>query len=257
MNRTAVVTGASSGIGAATVRRLRRDGWDVIGVARRTERLDALAAETGADVVTADLTVTEDIDRLRDHIGQRGPVHALVNVAGGAIGRESVVESSTEDWRRMFEINVLATKQVTAALLPLLRAASGGGRSASIVTVTSTAGHGVYEGGGGYNAAKFAERALSEVLRLELNGEPIRVIEIAPGMVHTEEFSLVRFRGDAAKAEAVYDDVPNPLTADDIADAIVYTLNAPDHVNIDRLVIRPVAQAADHKVAKGELRPRG
>src|SRR5699024_1994097 len=134
----------------------------------------------------------------------------------------------------------------------LLRAASGGGRSASIVTVTSTAGHGVYEGGGGYNAAKFAERALSEVLRLELNGEPIRVIEIAPGMVHTEEFPLVRSRGDAAKAEAVYDDVPNPLTADDIADAIVYTLNAPDHVNIDRLVMRPVAQAADHKVAKGE-----
>jgi NADP-dependent 3-hydroxy acid dehydrogenase YdfG len=255
MTRTAVVTGASSGIGAATVRRLISDAWDVVGVARRTDRLERLAAETGADVVTADLTDPGDVARLRDHLAARGEIQALVNNAGGALGKDLVEDGNVEDWQRMFATNVLATKRVTSALLPLLRRGITEGDAASIVTVTSTAGHSVYEGGGGYNAAKYAEAALTKVLRLELAGEPIRVIEIAPGMVKTDEFALVRFRGDTAKAAAVYTDVPNPLTAEDIADAIAYTVNAPPHVNVDLMTIRPVAQAANHKVAKGRLKP--
>ncbi len=255
MSRRAVVTGASSGIGAATVRRLRSDGWDVVGVARRADRLAALAQETGALVVTADLTRQDGVDHLRDYLDGSGEIHALVNNAGGAIGLESVEAGSVDDWQQMFDINVLGTKRVVSALLPLLRRGIQPGNSASIVTITSTAGHEAYEGGGGYNAAKFAEAALVGALRLELAGEPIRVIEIAPGLVKTEEFSLVRFRGDAARAAAAYNNVPEPLTADDVADTIAYTLNAPSHVNIDRMTIRPVAQAAAHKLIRGPLTP--
>lgn len=252
MTQRAVVTGASSGIGAATVRRLSADGWDVVAVARRTERLQALAAETGAEIVTADLTRAEDVERLRAAVADGG-VDALVNNAGGAIGSDTVEDSSIDDWQRMFDINVLATKRVTTALLPLLRSGASAEHPASIVTITSTAGHGVYETGGGYNAAKYAEAALSAVLRLELAGEPIRVIEVSPGMVQTEEFSLVRFNGDAARADAVYRGVENPLTAADIADIIAYTLAVPPHVNIDHVVVRPVAQAAAHKLVRGPL----
>ena len=206
-----VVTGASSGIGAATVRLFRDHGWDVVGVARRADRLAALARDTGAAVFTADLTVQADVDALRDYLAGSGPVHALVNNAGGAKGMDSVEDAPIEDWAWMFEINVLAVKRVTSALLPLLRAsvatqtAAGAGASAvaaasaDIVTVTSIAGHTPYLGGGGYNAAKSAAHAMTEVLRLELNGEPIRVIEVAPGMVQTEEFGLVRFDGDEEK----------------------------------------------------------
>ncbi|WP_165063604.1 SDR family NAD(P)-dependent oxidoreductase [Marisediminicola senii] len=256
-----VVTGASSGIGEATVRLFRERGWNVVGVARRTDRLEALAADTGAEVFTADLTKQADVDALRDFVRDGGPVHALVNNAGGAFGMASVEDGDPDDWTRMYDVNVVATKRVTSALLPLLRAAiaggqGAGGQSADIVTVTSIAGHVAYEGGGGYNAAKFAARALVNVLRLELAGEPIRVIEVAPGMVKTEEFSLVRFAGDQSKADAVYDNVPDPLVAEDIAEAIVHAVELPAHVNLDLITIKPVAQAAPHKVIRGELRPR-
>lgn len=245
-----VVTGASSGIGAATVRLFRSRGWDVVGVARRADRLEALAAETGADVVVADLTVQADVDRLRDVIAASGGANVLVSNAGGAFGMDSVEASDTDDWARMYDINVLGTKRVISALLPILRRAD----SASIVGITSIAGSVAYEGGGGYNAAKFAQRALLQVLRLELAGEPIRVIEVAPGMVRTDEFSLVRFGGDQERADAVYDNVPDPLSADDIAEAIVHAVELPAHVNIDSITVKPVAQAAPHKVIRGDLR---
>jgi NADP-dependent 3-hydroxy acid dehydrogenase YdfG len=260
--RRVVVTGASSGIGAATVRLFRQRGWEVVGVARRADRLATLAEETGATVFTADLTVQADVDALRDHLAATGPLHALVNNAGGAKGMDSVENGSIEDWAWMFEINVLAVKRVTSALLPLLRssiaadAATGAAASADIVTVTSIAGHTAYPGGGGYNAAKFAAHAMTEVLRLELNGEPIRVIEIAPGMVQTEEFGLVRFDGDEEKAKAAYTNVPHPLVAEDIAATIVSSVELPAHVNVDLLVVKPVAQAAPHLVARGPLEPR-
>ena len=229
----------------------------MVGVARRADRLATLQAETGADVFTADLTVQADVDALRDYLAQSGPVHALVNNAGGAKGLDTVEAGSIDDWAWMFEINVLAVKRVTTAILPLLRAGirSGAG-SADIVTVTSIAGHVAYLGGGGYNAAKFAAHALMEVLRLELNGEPIRVIEVAPGMVQTEEFGLVRFNGDADKAFAAYDNVPDPLSAEDIAETIVSSVERPPHVNLDLIVIKPVAQAAPTRIARGELKVR-
>ncbi|WP_235576861.1 SDR family NAD(P)-dependent oxidoreductase [Rathayibacter sp. Leaf296] len=259
MVRRVVVTGASSGIGAATVRLFREHGWDVVAVARRRERLEALAAETGADLFVADLTDSEQVDALRDHLEATGAVHALVNNAGGALGLDTVEASDAADWTRMFEINVLSVKLVTSALLPLLRrglADEGSEGSADIVTVTSIAGHIAYEGGGGYNAAKFAAHALVAVLRLELAGEPIRVIEIAPGMVHTEEFSLVRFSGDKARADKVYDGVAAPLVAEDVAAAIVSSVELPSHVDLDLVTIKPVAQAAPHKVVRGELAPK-
>lgn len=251
------MTGASSGIGAATVRAFRARGWDVVGVARRADRLAALAEETGADVFTADLTRQEDVDALRDYLQTAGPVHALVNNAGAAKGLDSVEEGSVEDWAWMYEINVLAVKRVISALLPLLRdGIRSGSPSADIVNVTSIAGHVVSLGGGGYNASKFAAHALTEVLRLELNGEPIRVIEVAPGMVKTDEFNLVRFGGDADKAASTYENVPNPLTAEDVADTIVDSVGRPAHVNLDLITIKPVAQAAPARIARGELRVR-
>ena len=254
--RRAVVTGASSGIGAATVRLLRQHGWEVVGVARRADRLEALAAETGADVFVADVTIQADVDALRDYLAELGPIHALVNNAGGALGLESVEAGSADDWIRMFDVNVIGVKRVTSALLPLLREAVVPGTSADVLTVTSIAGHIAYEGGGGYVAAKHAVASMVAVLRLELAGEPIRITEIAPGMVHTDEFSLVRFGGDRAKADAVYDNVPNPLYADDIAETIVHMLELPFYVNLDLVTIKPVAQAAPHKVIRGELKPR-
>ncbi|HEY4268093.1 MAG TPA: SDR family NAD(P)-dependent oxidoreductase [Galbitalea sp.] len=251
-----VVTGASSGIGAATVRLFRQHGWDVVGVARREDRLRALAAETGTDVFVADLTLESEVTALRDYLEGSGPVHALVNNAGGAFGLASVESSDVDDWRRMFEINVIGTKLVTSALLPLLRRGALEGGVADILTITSIAGHVAYEGGGGYNAAKFAEHAMVAVLRLELAGEPIRVLEVAPGMVKTDEFSLVRFGGDQARADAVYDNVPAPLVAEDVAAAIVHAVELPAHVNLDLVTIKPVAQAAPYKVIRGELKPK-
>jgi NADP-dependent 3-hydroxy acid dehydrogenase YdfG len=242
----AVVTGASSGIGAATVRRLRAEGWDVVAVARREDRLRALAAETGAVAVTADVTSDDDVARLVRTVLAAGPVHALVNNAGGALGADPVATGSLEDWRRMYELNVLGTVRVTQAFLPALRETGRG----DVVVLTSTAGHGTYPGGGGYVAAKHAERQIATTLRLELVGQPVRVIEIAPGMVHTEEFSLTRFAGDQDKADAVYAGVDAPLLAEDVADAIVWTLTRPHHVNIDTMVIRPRAQASNTLVAR-------
>jgi len=238
------------------VRLFRSRGWEVVGVARRADRLEALAAETGADVFVADVTVQADVDALRDYLAQLGPVNAVVNNAGGAFGLASVEDGDPDDWTRMFDVNVVAVKRITSALLPLLRRAAADGGTADIVTVTSIAGHVAYEGGGGYNASKFAAHALMAVLRLELAGEPIRVVEIAPGMVKTEEFSLVRFGGDRARADAVYENVPAPLVAGDIAEAIVHSVELPAHVNLDLVTVKPVAQAAPHKVIRGELRPR-
>lgn len=246
MQLRAVVTGASSGIGAATVRLLRAKGWDVLAVARRADRLLALAEETGAVPVVADVTDADDVARLAEQARARGPVHALVNNAGGAIGMDAVATGSVEDWRAMYEVNVLGTLRVTQALLPDLRASGRG----DVVVLTSTAGHDTYPGGGGYVAAKHAERSIAATLRLELVGEPVRVIEVAPGMVQTEEFSLNRFGGDQARADAVYAGVDGPLVAADVADAIVWCLTRPHHVNIDSLVIRPLAQASNTLVAR-------
>jgi NADP-dependent 3-hydroxy acid dehydrogenase YdfG len=238
------------------VRLLRAHGWEVVGVARRADRLEALATETGADVFVADVTKQTDVDALRDHLESLGPIHALVNNAGGAFGMASVEDSDPDDWIRMYDVNVIGTKRVTSALLPQLRAAVVPGASADILMVTSIAGHIAYEGGGGYNAAKFAEHAMTAVLRLELAGEPIRVLEIAPGMVKTDEFSLVRFEGDQERADAVYANVSNPLHAEDVAAAIVHSLELPFYVNLDLVTIKPVAQAAPHKVVRGELKVR-
>lgn len=256
VTKRVVVTGASSGIGAATVRLFRQHGWEVVGVARRADRLEALATETGADVFVADLTLQADVDALRNHLAKLGPIHALVNNAGGAFGMATVEASDADDWSRMFDVNVVAVKRVTSTLLPLLRAAIVDGASADILTVTSIAGHIAYEQGGGYNAAKFAAHALVAVLRLELAGEPIRVLEVAPGMVKTDEFSLVRFGGDETRAAAVYDNVVHPLYAEDVAEAIVHAIELPAHVNLDLVTIKPVAQAAPHKVIRGALKPR-
>jgi NADP-dependent 3-hydroxy acid dehydrogenase YdfG len=256
MARRAVVTGASSGIGAATVRELRSRGWDVVGVARREDRLQALADETGAEWFRADLTAADDVTALRDFLASGPPISALVNNAGGAFGFATVEDGDPEDWRRMFDINVLSVQRVTSALLPLLRSGAKEAGVADVLTVTSIAGHVVYEGGAGYNAAKFAARALVNALRLELAGEPIRVVEVAPGMVKTDEFTLVRFKGDREKADAVYQGVDAPLVAEDVASAIGSTLDLPAHVNLDLITIKPVAQAAPHKVIRGELRVR-
>lgn len=239
------------------MRLLREHGWDVVGVARREDRLRALAAETGCEVFVADITRQADVDALAAYLADSGGVHALVNNAGGARGMGSVEESSVDDWQWMFEVNVLGTKRVTSALLPVLRASWTPGTSVDILTITSVAGYVPYEGGGGYNAAKFAERALVAVLRLELAGEPIRVIDVAPGMVATEEFSLNRFGGDRAAADRVYENVQEPLTAEDMALAIVGALELPHNVSIEQLTVRPVAQAAQHKVHRGELTPKG
>jgi NADP-dependent 3-hydroxy acid dehydrogenase YdfG len=243
--RRALVTGASSGIGAATVRRLRAEGWSVVAAARRADRLDALAKETGAEPYPVDITDDAEVSRLADHLASTGGLTAVVNNAGGALGQDPVADGDVAQWRHMYEVNVLGTLQVVKAVLPLLREAG----DADVVVVTSTAAYGAYEGGAGYTAAKHAERMLATTLRWEIAGEPIRVIQIAPGAVHTEEFSLVRFDGDAERAAAVYQGY-DPLLADDIADAITWTLTRPDRVNVDLLVIRPRAQAHNSKIVR-------
>lgn len=242
----AVVTGASSGIGRATVQRLRAEGWDVVAVARRADRLAALAAQTGAVPHAADVTSDDDVARLVATVTAGGPVNAVVNVAGGALGTDPVADADLDRWRRMYEVNVLGTLRVTRALLPAL-VASGRG---DVVVLTSTAAHDTYPGGAGYVAAKHAERIIASTLRLEIVGQPVRVIEIAPGMVRTDEFSLVRFDGDRAKADAVYAGVDEPLLAEDVADAIAWTLTRPHHVNVDSLILRPRAQASSTTVAR-------
>jgi len=246
----AVVTGASSGIGAATARRLATEGFHVVAVARRAQRLETLAKEItagggAATAVVADITRAGDVAELRDTVeGLTGELTLLVNNAGGARGSEPVESADVADWQWMYEVNVLGTVRVTQALLPALERSGTG----TVVVLSSTAGLIVYEGGGGYTAAKHAQTAVAETLRLELNGRPIRVVEIDPGMVKTDEFALNRYDGDAAKAAATYAGVAEPLTAEDIADCIAWCATRPHHVNVDRLVVRPLAQAAQYKV---------
>ena len=251
-----VVTGASSGIGRATAKLFSTRGWDVVAVARRADRLAQLAAETGCQTFVADVTDQASVNALGKYLAETGPVHALVNNAGGAFGVSSVEAADPAEWQKMFDVNVLGVQRVTAKLLPLLRKGALAAGHADIMTVTSTAGLVPYEGGGGYNAAKFAAHAVMGVLRLELAGEPIRVLEIAPGMVKTDEFTLNRLAGDRQKADAVYEGV-EPLVAEDIAEAIVHAIELPGHVNLDLIAIRPVAQAANHKVIRGPLRVKG
>lgn len=256
MVKRVLVTGASSGIGRATALLLAEHGHQVLAVARREDRLAAIASER-IQTVVCDVTRDEDVQALRDVAAKSGGVSALVNNAGGAIGMDSVEDGSIDEWRQMFEVNVLATKRMISTFLPLLREAARDSGGADILTVTSTAAFTPYEGGGGYNAAKYAAHAMMQVLRLELVGEPIRVIDIAPGMVKTDEFALNRFGGDAERAATVYQDVDRPLTAEDVAATIVAALDLPAHVNLDLVTVKPVAQAAQHKTHRGPLRPKG
>jgi NADP-dependent 3-hydroxy acid dehydrogenase YdfG len=243
----AVVTGASSGIGAATARRLAAEGFHVIAAARRADRLDRVVDEISAlglaaTAISCDVTSDASVADLAARVG--GEVSLLVNNAGGALGADPVESGEPADWQWMYDVNVLGTLRVTRALLPALEASGAG----TIVNVVSTAGHVVYEGGGGYTAAKHAQHALTGTLRLELAGRPVRVVEIEPGMVKTDEFAVNRFGGDAARAAAVYAGVAEPLLAEDVADCIAWCATRPHYVNVDRLVVRPLAQAAQHKV---------
>ncbi|MFF1879884.1 SDR family oxidoreductase [Pseudarthrobacter sp. NPDC058196] len=243
--KAALVTGASSGIGEAAVRALRAEGWTVFAVARRADRLAALAAETGAVAIPADIAEDDDVSRLLAQVTDAGGIDTLVNIAGGARGADKVGDASTADWEWMFRVNVLGTMKLTRAFLPMLRATGGG----TVLNLTSTAGLDAYEGGGGYNAAKFGQHALTNALRLEEAEHNLRVIEVAPGLVQTEEFALNRL-GDAQAAGKVYQGVEKPLTAADVADVVRYAVSAPHHVNLDQIVIRPVAQAATHKLIR-------
>ncbi len=234
-SRVAVVTGASSGIGAATARTLAALGFHVVAVARRGDRLQQIAEEIGGTAVPADVTDDEDVQALAERLPR---VDVLVNTAGGAKGLQPVATADLEDWRWMWETNVMGTLRVTRALLPMLIDSGDG----LIVTVTSIAALEVYDGGSGYTAAKHAQGALHRTLRGELLGKPVRLTEIAPGAVQTE-FSLVRFGGDEQRAEAVYAGI-TPLAAQDVAEAIGFVASRPAHVNIDQMIIRPRDQAS-------------
>lgn len=240
--RVAVVTGAGSGIGAATARALAGDGFHVVCAARRLDRISEVAAEIGGTAVACDVTDAASVAALAEACGP--VVHVLVNNAGGAFGNDSVEESDPEQWKQMYDVNVVGMQRVTTALLPAMRASG----DALMVTMGSVAGRVPYENGGGYCGVKHAAKAMTMTLRLELCGEPIRISEIAPGMVHTPEFSLVRYNGDQAAADKVYDGVAEPLLAEDIAETVRWIASLPSHVNIDELVVRPRAQAAAHKV---------
>jgi NADP-dependent 3-hydroxy acid dehydrogenase YdfG len=245
-SRIAVVTGASSGIGAATARQLAAAGYRVVLTARRKDRIEALAGEivaAGGSATAYQLDVT-DRAAVDEFATAFRTVGVLVNNAGGALGADPVATGDPADWRAMYETNVIGTLNLTQALLPKL-VASGDG---TVVVVSSTAGHGTYEGGAGYVAAKHGAHVLAETLRLEIVGRPVRVIEIAPGMVKTDEFALTRFGGDQDKAEKVYEGVAEPLTADDVAETITWAVTRPSHVNVDLLILRPRAQASNTKV---------
>jgi Short-chain alcohol dehydrogenase of unknown specificity len=243
-SRRVVVTGASTGIGQATARLLAQRGWTVVAVARRRERLEALAEQIGCEYWVADLTDETQVKEMAAHVLKGGPVDAVVNNAGGAIGVDRVAEGDPARWSAMFERNVLTALHCSRPFLPGMRERGG-----DLVFVTSTAAHDTYPGGGGYVAAKHAERVIANTLRQELVGEPVRVIEIAPGMVRTEEFSLNRL-GSQEAADRVYEGVASPLVAEDVAEAIVWTLELPSHVNIDSMIVRPVAQATNTLVAR-------
>jgi NADP-dependent 3-hydroxy acid dehydrogenase YdfG len=243
-HKVAVVTGASSGIGAATSLLLANNGYRVIATARRADRLAELAqSSSNIETCVADLTAQPDVDALAAFCAGK-PVEVLVNAAGGAFDAATVLEGDPEVWKKTYDLNVIATLRVTKAITPLMQSHGRG----HIVIISSTAGHRAYENGGSYVAAKFAETSVAHTLRLELNGQPIRITEIAPGMVKTDEFAVNRFAGDAVKAAKVYEGVDAPLTADDVAESIRWSVMLPDHFNVDSMVIRPLAQAANHKV---------
>jgi NADP-dependent 3-hydroxy acid dehydrogenase YdfG len=241
MTRTAVVTGASSGIGAATARALARDGFHVVCAARREDRIKDLAAEIGGRAVVCDVTDPESVAALAAEVDD---VDVLVNNAGGAYDQDTVEAADAEVWVRMFDVNALSVVRVTQALLPALRAGDGG----LVINMGSTAGRVAYENGGGYTAAKHAVKVITQTLRLELVAEPLRFTEIAPGMVKTDEFTLNRVGGDQDRYDKVYEGVAEPLVAEDIAECVRWVASLPSHVNIDELVVRPRAQAAQHKV---------
>jgi NADP-dependent 3-hydroxy acid dehydrogenase YdfG len=240
--RIALVTGASSGIGAATVRELAAARLDTIAAARRLERCEELAAEVGGRALALDVADRGSVDQLA---GQIETLDVIVHSAGGALGLEPIGEADEDRWRQMWESNVAGVMRVTKALLPILR----DGIDPQIVIVGSVAGVEAYEGGGGYTAAKHAVRAVAKTLRLELLADAIRVTEIAPGMVETE-FSLVRFDGDAGRAGAVYEGL-EPLRAVDVAEAVVFCVTRPPHVDIDYLGIMPTAQATAKVAHRG------
>jgi NADP-dependent 3-hydroxy acid dehydrogenase YdfG len=236
---TAVVTGASSGIGAATARQLAAEGFDVVIGARRVDRLEALAGEIGARFAPLDVTDDSSVAAFCDEVG---PCRMLVNNAGGARGLDSIADADEDQWRWMYEANVIGVLRVTKRLLPTL-VESGDGH---IVVIGSIAAHEAYPGGAGYNAAKFGVRAMTRALRLELLGQPVRVTEIDPGMVETE-FSTVRFDGDADRAAAVYRGV-TPLTAHDIAECVTFAVTRPSHVNIDEMIVLARDQTGPREV---------
>ncbi|WP_406271809.1 SDR family oxidoreductase [Streptomyces sp. NBC_00191] len=245
-NPVAVITGASSGIGAATARGLAAAGYHVVLTARRKDRIEVLAAELAAaghraTAYALDVTDRPAVDEFASSLDR---CDVLVNNAGGALGADPVATGDPADWRQMFEVNVIGALNTTQALLPALTSGGDG----TVVILSSTAGLATYEGGGGYVAAKHGAHVLAETLRLEIVGTPVRVIEIAPGMVKTEEFATTRFRGDEERAAKVYAGVAQPLTADDVADTITWAVTRPSHVNIDLLVVRPRAQASNSKV---------
>jgi NADP-dependent 3-hydroxy acid dehydrogenase YdfG len=233
--RVALVTGASSGIGEATVRALAAAGFATVAAARRVERCEALAREVGGRAVRLDVTDDDSVAALADAVG---PVDVVVHSAGGALGLDRVEDGDVEQWRWMYDANVLGVLRVTKALLPGMRAGGNG----HVVVLGSIAGFEVYPGGGGYTAAKHAVHAVCRTLRLELVGEPIRVTEVAPGMVDTE-FSAVRFGGDVERAGAVYAGL-TPLGAQDVAEIVAFCVTRPPHVDIDHVVVKPVAQAS-------------
>ena len=233
--RVAVVTGASSGIGEASARALAADGWHVVVGARRIERLEALAKDIGGEAYVLDVTSDESVAEFASHLDR---VDLLVNNAGGAKGLEPLVETTVEDWQWMYEVNVLGTVRMIQALLPKLHDAPE--NSGLIINMGSVAGWNVYEGGSGYNAAKHGVRVISRALRIEEHG--VRVTELDPGRVATEEFSLNRFRGDQERADAVYDGELN-LSAEDIAEAVRWVASLPEHVNIDTMTIKPRTQS--------------
>ncbi len=241
MSKTAVITGASAGIGAATAVRLAEEGFHVVLGARRMERLEEVARECGGTARRLDVA---DADSVREFCGAVERVDVLVNNAGMAEGLTPLAELSDEAAEKMWSINVMGVLRMTRELLPKIEASGAG----HVVNVGSIAGFETYRGGGGYTASKHALRAMTQTLRLELLGKPVRVTEIAPGLVETE-FSLVRFGGDAEKARQPYAGI-EPLTADDIADCIAWAVTRPPHVDIDEIVVRPVAQARATEVAR-------
>ncbi len=239
--RVAVVTGGSSGIGAATVRRLRAEGFAIVAGARRIDRLREVTESAGATAIALDVTDRASVEAFCEQVPR---CDVLVNNAGGALGVELIAESDDEHWRTMWESNVFGLMLMTRALLPKLEANGNG----HIVNIGSIAGIETYAGGAGYTSVKHAARAISHTLRLELSGKPVRVTEIDPGLVETE-FSIVRFDGDEERAKKVYEGM-TPLTADDIADCIAWAITRPRHVNIDEMVVRPIAQARATIVAR-------